>query len=149
MTLEELEIERKQINNEWSELRNKQYNVEKEYQELLQKKCKENIGRCFKKFRGEKVIAYCMIINIDKPKSQLNGSPLFNEYQYPTMWFNYPYKNSKMPFYEDDIFSGAWGKGSNVVDKMNEVSYVEISKEDFMGKFNEVNQVWINKLQEI
>ena len=85
MTIEELEIERKKINNEWTELRNKQYNIEQEYQKLIQEKCKENIGRCFKKLRGEKVASYCIIINIDKPKSQLNGSPLFNEYQYPAI----------------------------------------------------------------
>jgi len=127
MTIEELEIKRKQINNEWTELRNKQYNIEKEYLELLQEKCKENIGRCFKKLRGEKIVSYCIIINIDQLKSQLNGSPLFNEYQYPALWFNYPYKNSKMPFYEDEIFSGAWGKGSSFVYKMKEVSYVKES----------------------
>ena len=149
MTIEELEIQRKQVNNEWQELRNKQYIIEKEYQELIQRRCKENIGRCFKKLRGEKVASYCIIINIDKPKSQLNGSPLFNEYQYPAMWFNYPYKNSKMPFYEDDIFSGAWSKGVNIVDKMNDISYVEISKEEFLEKFNEINQAWIKRLEEI
>jgi len=149
MTSEELEIERKKINNEWTELRNRQYNVDKEYLELLQEKCKENIGRCFKKFRGEKLLSYCMIINIDKPKSQMNGSPLFNEFQYPAIWFNYPYKNSKMPFYEDDIFSGAWGKGSNIVDKLNNVSYLEISKDEFISRFDEVNQMWVKKLEEI
>ena len=149
MTIEELEIERKQVNNEWQELRNKQYNVEKEYQELVQEKCKKNIGRCFKKLKGEKVISYCMIINIDKVKSQMNGLPLFNEYQYPAIWFNYPYKNSKMPFHEDDIFSGAWGNGNNIVDKMNGVSYLEISKEEFISKFNEVNQAWAKKLGEM
>ena len=149
MTIEELEIERKIINNEWAELRNKQYNIEKEYLELIQEKCKENIGRCFKKLRGEKVISYSMIIGIDKPKSQMNGSPLFNEYQYPALWFNYPYKNSKIPFSSDDIVSGAWGKGNNIVDKLNDVSYVEISKGEFINKFNEVNQAWVKRLEEI
>jgi len=90
-----------------------------------------------------------MIINIDKPKSQMNGSPLFNEFQYPAIWFNYPYKNSRMPFYEDDIFSGAWDKGSNIVDKLNDVSYLEINKDEFISKFNEVNQAWVRKLEEI
>lgn len=149
MKLEELEIERKKINNEWTELRNRQYNIDKEYQELLQEKCKENIGRCFKKLRGERIIAYCIIIGIDKPKSQMNGLPLFNEYQYPAIWFKYPYKGSKMPFYEDEIFSGAWGKGNNFVDKLNDVSYKEITKEEFLSKFNEVNQVWVKRLVEI
>ena len=54
-----------------------------------------------------------------------------------------------MPFYEDDIFSGAWGKGTNIVDKLNDVSYLEISKEEFFIKFNEMNQVWIEKLAEM
>ena len=149
MTIEELEIERKMINEEWTDLRNKQYNIEKEYLDLIKEKCKENIGRCFKKFRGEKLLSYCIIINIDKPKSQMNGLPLFNEYQYPAIWFNYPYKNSKMPFHVDDIFSGAWGKGNNLVDKLNDISYLEISKEEFLSKFNEINQAWIEKLTEI
>ena len=149
MTIEELETQRKQINNEWTELRNKQFTIEQEYQELIQERCKKNIGRCFKKLRGENVVSYCMIINIDKPKSQMNGSPLFNEFQYPAIWFNYPYKNSRMPFYEDDIFSGAWDKGSNIVDKLNDVSYLEINKDEFISKFNEVNQAWVRKLEEI
>jgi len=149
MTIEELEAERKQINNEWIELRNKQYIIEKEYQELLQEKCKVNIGRCFRKLRGEKIVSYCMIINIDKAKSQMNGLPVFNEYQYPALWFSYPYKNSRIPFYEDDIFSGAWGNGNNIVDKMNDVLYLEISKDEFLSKFNEVNQAWVKKLGEI
>jgi len=149
MTIEELETVRKQINNELSELRNKQYTIEQQYQILLQEKCKENIGRCFKKSKGEKVVSYCIIIDIDKAKVQINGSPLFNEYQYPAMWFNYPYKNSKMPFHEDDIFSGAWGKGNNIVDKMNGTSYVEISKEEFFDKFYDVNQLWVKRLEEI
>ena len=149
MTLEELKIERIKINNEWTELRNKQFNIEKEYLDLIQEKCKENIGRCFKKIKDEKIISYCIIIDIDKPKLQMNGSPLFNKYQYPAIWFNYPYKNFKMPFRVDDIFSGAWGEGSNLVDKLNDISYVEISKEEFLSKFKEVNQVWIEKLGEI
>lgn len=149
MTIEELEIERKKINNEWTELRNKQYEIEKQYLKLIQEKCKENIGRCFKKLSGEKVISYCRIIDIDKPKSQMNGLPLFNEYQYPAIWFKYPYKDSKMPFSVDNIFSGSWGKGGNIVDKMNGVSYIEISKEEFFSKFNEVNQAWIKRLAEI
>ena len=149
MTIEELETVRKQINNELSELRNKQYTIEQQYQILLQEKCKENIGRCFKKSKGEKVVSYCIIIDIDKAKVQINGSPLFNEYQYPALWFNYPYKNSKIPFSSDDIFSGAWGKGNNIVDKLNDVSYVEISKGEFINKFNEVNQAWVKRLEEI
>jgi len=147
MTIEELEIKRKQINNELTELKNKQYDIESQYLELIQERCKKNIGRCFIKLRREKAVSYCMVINIDKPKSQMNSSPLFNEYQYPALWFKYPYKNSRMPFYEDDIFSGAWGEGNNIVDKMNDVSYLEINKDEFISKFNEVNQAWVKRLE--
>jgi len=38
MTIEELETQRKQINNEWTELRNKQFTIEQEYQELIQER---------------------------------------------------------------------------------------------------------------
>lgn len=149
MELEEIKKERKKINEEIRELRNKQYLIDGEYLKLVQEKCKENIGRCFKKLKEEKVVSYCKIINIDKPVPKMYGQPLFNEYQYPTLWFEYPYNNSKMPFYKKNIFSGAWGNGNDIISKLEKISYVEISKEEFFEEFNKINQEWIKRLNKL
>jgi len=149
MNLEKIEIERKKINDEIQELRNKGYKIEIEYLKLTQEKCRENIGRCFKKIYKRKVVAYCKIIDIDKLEYPMHGIPLFNKYQYPAIWIKYPY-NNEIPIYEDNIFSGNWEKKCNyIIDDLNGTNYVEISKEKFFEKFKEINQLWLEKIGEI
>ena len=128
--------------NNIRELRNERYRINEQYTKLLQEECKKEIGRCFKKMKHCKVVSYYKIIDIDKADDQH-----FNEYQYPALWFKYPYNQSLNPFYEDDLFAGAWGKGNNSFDKMNGIEYEEISNEEFMEKFKEVNDKWVNKME--
>jgi len=137
----------KVIQNENTKYNNEKYILERKYLELLQDKCKENIGRCFKKIQNGEVISYCRIINIDKAIPQMRGNPLFNECQYPSIWFKYPYNNSKIPFYENDLFSGAWGNGNDILGKCRGIEYEEISSEEFIEKFEEVNELWVDKIK--
>lgn len=127
------------------ELENKKYFLNSKYVKLLKKQCEENIGRCFKQLENGKTIAYCKIINIDKIENTRSGLT-FNEYQYPAVWFEYPYNNSKMPFYEDNLFSAAWGVGYDAVGDINKISYEEISKEEFLERFSEINDLWIHEI---
>lgn len=135
------------IDDEMQELRNKRFNINKEYTDSLKEKCRENIGRCFKKLKNNKIIAYCQIINIDKEVYTRDGGD-FNDHQYPSIWFGYPYNDSKLPFYKDKLFSGAWGEGNDFVAELKGVSYIEIDKEEFNEKFKEVNNQWAKKLLE-
>ena len=138
-----LKIELREVQKQISELRNKEYTLNSKYTELLKENCREHIGRCFKKMKGNKILKYCKIIGIDKPVKGVNGEMQFNQYQYPALWFSYPYNGDKMPFYEDNIFSGVWGEGNDIVSNLQGVTYEEITAEEFQERFNEVNTAWI------
>lgn len=144
--LEKIKIEIKTINNQLTELKNKEYKLNDEYTEIVKEKCRENIGRCFKKIKDGNIISYCKIVEIDKPVPNIDRRIYFNDHQYPSIWFKYPYKDSKIPFYIDDLFSGAWGNGNDIMGKINNITYEEISKEEFIEKFNEVNLVWVEEI---
>ena len=143
---EKVKQELYKIDDEIRGLRNKRFNINEEYMDSLKEKCRENIGRCFKKLKDNKIIAYCQIINIDPGIPTMRGTDDFNPNQYPSIWFGYPYNNSKLPFYKDELFSGAWGEGNDIIGKLNKISYEEISKKDFDKKFKEINQQWIKKM---
>ena len=113
---------------------------------LSQEKCRENIGRCFIKMQDSKIISYCRVIDIHEVTYQMHVGSSFNAYQYPSMWFKYPYNDSLVPFYEKDLFSGAWGDGHDPMSRANKTSYVEIDNEEFSKKFKEVNDLWIDKV---
>ena len=127
-------------------LKNEEYKIKQRYTELLKQECRKNINRCFEKSRNGKIIAYCKIIDIDKSNETMHGEIYFNEYQYPAIWFNYPYDDSYLPFYEDNLFSGAWGKGNDYLGELNKIAYREITIDDFIEKFSEINNQWRKKL---
>lgn len=139
--------ELKEIQEQIRILKNKEYELNINYTKSLKEESKKNIGRCFKKLIKGKVTAYCQIINIDKGFFDDRGNEYFNQCQYPSLWFSYPYQNYKMPFYRDDLFSGAWGKGNDFLDESRGITYEEITKEEFNEKFLEVNSLWIEKIK--
>lgn len=138
--------ELRKVQKEISELRHKEYMIDNEYIELLKEKCRENIGRCFKRLIKGEVVSYCKIIDIDKATPRMGGVIDFNEYQYPALWFRTSCNSMKSPFFTDNIFSGVWGKGDDIVDKLNGVSYIEIDSQEFNEKFNEINLLWSSKI---
>ncbi|AEB77244.1 hypothetical protein [Clostridium botulinum] len=133
------------IDKNLQKLENQRYSINKEYINLLQEECKKNIGRCFKRMKNG-VISYCKIIDIDEPILTISNY-CFNEHQYPALWFNDSYKSSlHCPFYKENLFSGAWGKGNDIIGNLNGITYEEISNTEYMEKFKEINDKWIKAL---
>lgn len=117
-------------------LSNKKYVIQKQYYEMLREKCKDNIGRCFK--IGNK---YCMVTDIDKIHYNRHNVS-FNEFLGIGFSFIYPYNNLILPFEEDEIHLGNY----ELRKMLSGVDREEVSKEEFLEKFNEVNQLWIEKM---
>lgn len=144
----ELKDKLDEIYNELNKMKKEEQELYIEYVEILKEKSRKNIGRCFKQLKDGKVISYCKVINIDEPISNNMGNISFNQYQYPALWFRYPYNGSSNPFYEKNLFSGAWGKGSDFIGELNKISYVEITKEEFFNKFKEINDEFVKTLND-
>lgn len=142
--LEELKEELHNVNDEILELKKRAREIEGKYTLLIKEDCKKNIGRCFKKLVKGTAVSYCKVVDIDR-----NNGTHFNKYQYPSLFFKYPYNNSTEPFYEDDLFSGVWGDGNNTLEKLQGVEYEEISNEEFMVRLKEINEQWTNKIENI
>ena len=147
--LEEVTKELKELEKQSDNFRQSINHIKSRKIRLLQEKCKDNVGRCFKRVKtsrdGVTITTYCKVVNTDNIHYDSIGIS-FNEFQYPALWFEYPYDNSKLPFYEDNLFSGAWGKGRNLfADGKPE----EISQEEYIEKFNKVNLEWISHINNI
>lgn len=130
----------KKIDKELSELKNKQYLIKKIYLEELYDKCQENIGRCFKDTDGY----FYKIISTEDIKHTMTDI-FFNEYSYDSISFKYPYDESLKPF-KDKAVNIAFLKNNNI--KLLK-SFIEISNEEYDKKFKEVNNLWVNKVQNL
>ena len=103
--LEELKEELHNVNDEMLELKKRAREIEGKYTLLIKEDCKKNIGRCFKKAIKGNVVSYCKVVDIDR-----HNDTHFNKYQYPSLFFKYPYKNSKSFFFDFlyYYFPGIW-----------------------------------------
>lgn len=126
MTLKEID---KQIN----ELNNKRRELEKQEREKFKEQAKVNIGRCFI-INNKK---YAKVIDIPKEEYTMT-SVRFNEYQYPAIYLD---ETEDVPFYYDNLFSGAWGIGNDFFD-----TYKEITQEEFNMEFDRVMQKFKNNI---
>lgn len=121
----------KQLNQQIFELR-KELNVllEASDQQFLEE-AKVNIGRCF--FNAD-TNTYAKVINVPQVIQTMRGSDL-NRYQYPAIFIgkNPDFQDCVSPFYEECLFSGAWGIGYDPKEQ-----WKEISSEIFNRKFQEV-----------
>ena len=149
--------ELKLINEELSEMENKtspllekQKELKNKRIELLKLECKKNIGRCFKKLFNNKPIEYCMLIDIYNPQVfDFHATSKFNEDKYFAIHFDYPYEgynsddaDTIIPFYQQEF------QYNTIDDRLFENSdYEEITKEEFMEKFKELSNKWINDIQ--
>lgn len=134
--IKSLEQEMKSIDKDIQSLRNKYYILNKEHIKLKKEECEQHIGKCF-------VIEkwYYMIVDTDDIISSLYGGPSFNPYQYKVIGFEYPYNNSLRPIISEKIFFNFEKK--RLIDKK------EITKEEFMLKFEEVNKQWLERLNQL
>ena len=148
--LEEVTIELKELEKQSALFSRSINSLQSKHIKLLQEKCKDNIGRCFKRIRtsreGKETITYCKVIATDDIQYKLIGLS-FNEYQYPAIWFECPYNNSSLPFTKEHLFSGAWGKGNSIIGNSKE--YTEICRDEYIEKFNEVNLEWVSHIDNI
>ena len=147
--LEEVTKELKELEKQSDLFRRSISSLQSKKVKLTQEKCKDNIGRCFKRAstsrEGGITTTYCKVVSTDEIHYERMGLS-FNEFQYPSLWFQYPYNNSKLPFYKENLFSGAWGKGNTC---LMGGDYVEISQEEYLEKFNKVNLEWISHIDNI
>lgn len=112
----------KEIDSEIQRLTNLRYKLDLAEIENFKKEAQKNVGRCFK-VNGQ----YAKIIGVPTEEYTKTGEIVFNRYQYPAIYLGHLKVTSIIPFYEDTLFSAAWGVGHNVLN----VEFEEISPEEF------------------
>lgn len=118
----------KEIDAEIQRLRNLRYELERKEIDEFKVAAQENVGRCFD---ADGVLV--KVIGIPQEHSTMTGID-FNKYQYPALYLGHSFHRGKpsiIPFYEDTLFSGAWGVGNNILDRR----YEEITTEQFNESF--------------
>ena len=118
----------KEIDKQIQELKNQRSKLEKQERKQFEEQAKSNIGRCFI-INGKQ---YVKVINIPQDEWDLSGHRHYNSYQYPALYLS----DELVPFYEDTLFSGAWGIGNS-----HGETYKEITPEEFNSEFeNRLNE---------
>lgn len=141
---EKLKQEIKDIDKEIQELRNKKYKLNEDKVVLDKKESEKKIGKCFKRTDDES-IAYFKVVDTSEIEYEYRIGSSFDVSLYPTIMFRYPYDFSKCPFVETDLrinIDRIFIQGF-----MDNGDYEEISNEEYMKKFKEVNNDWINNIQ--
>lgn len=122
-------MNKKEIQDEIQRLSSMLKDIEKEERHHLKEEAKQNIGRCFI-VNGE----YIKIIDTPHEVTYRDGTSYFNEYQYTGLYLCKECGFSTIPLYFNDVFSGVWGFGKNVINK----EIKEISHEEFREEFDRV-----------
>lgn len=125
----------REIDAEINRLRNLRYEKEKEEIEAFKQKSQQHVGRCFKT-NG----CYVMVLGV--PMEMLTKTGIdYNKYQFPALFIRHTtgFPRHKIshefiePMYVDNLFSGAWGDGHNILEK----KYEEITPDEFYSYFCE------------
>lgn len=114
----------KEIDQQISDLKKQRSELVKQEREDFKKQAQKNVGRCFK-VDGQ----YVKVIGIPQEEYTMTDV-IFNEYQYPAIFLGFGYDDSVIPFYEDTLFSAAWGEGYD-----RGMVYEEIPVEEFNAEF--------------
>ena len=122
----------KEINKQIHELECQRRELEKKEIEEFKLEAVNNVGRCFI-INGK----YAKVIDIPQEEWDMSGNWHYNKYQYPALYLS----DELVPFYEDTLFSGAWGVGNNVLN-----DYTEISPEEFEIEFEKKLNEFRNKI---
>lgn len=107
-----------EIDEQISALRQQRYKLEREEIAEFKERAKVNVGRCFRV--GD---VYIKVIGVPIEKETMTA-PIFNRNQYPALYLG---GSDVIPFYEDTLFSAAWGDGNNLLGK----KYEEITPQEF------------------
>lgn len=122
----------KEINKQIHELERQRRELEKKEIEEFKLEAVNNVGRCFI-INGK----YAKVIDIPQEEWDMSGNWHYNKYQYPALYLS----DEFVPFYEDTLFSGAWGVGNNILN-----DYTEISPEEFEIEFEKKLNEFRNKI---
>lgn len=125
----------REIDAEITRLRNLRY--EKEKQEIADFKiaAQQHVGRCFK-------TDGCYVMVLGVPMERLTKTGIdYNRYQFPALFIRHTkgFKRHKIsheylePMDVENLFSGAWGDGHNILEK----KYEEITPDEFYSYFCE------------
>lgn len=122
----------KEINKQIHELECQRRELEKKEIEEFKLEAVNNVGRCFI-INGK----YAKVIDIPQEEWDMSGNWHYNKYQYPALYLS----DELVPFYEDTLFSGAWGVGNNILN-----DYTEITPEEFEVEFEKKLNKFRNKI---
>lgn len=122
----------KEINKQIHELERQRRELEKKEIEEFKLEAVNNVGRCFV-INGK----YVKVIDIPQEEWDMSGNCHYNKYQYPALYLS----DELVPFYEDTLFSGAWGVGNNILN-----DYTEITPEEFEIEFEKKLNKFRNKI---
>ena len=122
----------KEINQQIHELECQRRELEKKEIEEFKLEAVNNVGRCFI-INGK----YAKVIDIPQEEWDMSGNCHYNKYQYPALYLS----DEFVPFYEDTLFSGAWGAGNNILN-----DYTEITPEEFEVEFEKKLNKFRNKI---
>jgi len=141
---ENIKQEIKDIDKQIQELRNKRYKLNEDKVVLDKKESKNKIGKCFKR-TDKDTLSYLKIIDISEENYEIHGGSNFDENLYPTIMFKYPYDSSKYPFIEEDL--RIYNDRIFIPGFIDKGDYEEITSEEYMEKFKEVNKGWVDNIQ--
>ena len=112
----------KEIDAEMNRLRNLRYELEKTEIAEFKKNAQQHVGRCFKADG-----CYVMVLGVPEEQSTMTGFD-FNQYQFPALYIrttkgfqrHHISKEFIEPMFVENLFSGAWGDGHNILVKKYE-----------------------------
>lgn len=128
----------KEIDKKILDLKNERYTLHEDYVKALFNDCQNNIKKCFKDNNQDDSIYYYMIIKTKDITYEPRFGHDFDQYNYYTLKFEYPFDGSLYPFKQDVI---------NIDYNLKLNNIVEIDLVEFLEKFNNVNNDWIEKMK--
>lgn len=130
----------KEIDVQISALKQQRAKLEKQEREIFKKQALNNVGRCFI-IDGKQ---YVKVIDIPQEQWYIAGCH-FNEYQYPALYLGKDpeiIEHNIIPFYEDTLFSAAWGVGHDMLHE-----YKEITPEEFNAEFEKILRKFADRVR--
>lgn len=122
----------KEIDQEIYRLREMKTRLEYQEREEFRERARQHIGRCFR-VNGQ----YAKVLDVPHERLLRGGGVDFNQYQFPALWIGLDVDSVALghlpivPFYEDTLFSAAWGEGQDSLG----TRYEEITPEEFAAEF--------------
>lgn len=132
----------REIDEQIAVLRSQRHELEKQEIDEHRKSARQHIGRCFK-INGSRYVKVIDVPPVMHTKTGIN----YNRYQYPALYLGHEVnfetrRKSLVPFYEDKLFSAAWGEGDDFLN-----TYEEITTEEFATEFERLWADFRNQIE--